>query len=54
MIFMILVSSTGGIFFVAVVNSFEYNNAISANFVQTVKNSIQPVIQPVNIDKILN
>ena len=31
---------TGGNFFFAVVNSFEYNNAISANFVQTVKNSI--------------
>ena len=25
--------------FFAVVNSFEYNNVISANFVQTVKNS---------------
>ena len=30
-------SPTGGNFFFAVVNSFEYNNAISANFVQTEK-----------------
>ena len=30
----------GGNFYFAVVNSFEYNNAISANFVQIVKNSI--------------
>ena len=35
----IRLSPTGGTFFFAVVNSFEYNNAISANFVQTVKNS---------------
>ena len=32
-------SPTGGTFFFAVVNSFEYKNVISANFVQTVKNS---------------
>ena len=32
-------SPAGENFSFAVVNSFEYNNAISANFVQTVKNS---------------
>ena len=32
-------SPTGGNFFFAVVKSFEYKIAISANFVQTVKNS---------------
>ena len=32
-------SPTGGNFFVVVVKSFEYKIAISANFVQTVKNS---------------
>ena len=32
-------SPTGGSFFFAVVKSFEYKIAISANFVQTVKNS---------------
>ena len=32
-------SPTGGNFLFAVINSFEYKNAISANFVQTVKNS---------------
>ena len=36
-------SPTGGNFF-AVVKSFEYNNAISANFVQTVKNSSEYII----------
>ena len=35
----IRLSPTGGNFFFAVVKFFEYNNAISANFVQTVKNS---------------
>ena len=34
-------SPTGGNFLFAVVKSFENNNAISANFVQTVKNSIE-------------
>ena len=33
-------SPTGGNFCFAFVNSFEYNSAISANFVQTLKNSI--------------
>ena len=31
--------TTGGNFFVVVVDSFKYNNAISTNFVQTAKNS---------------
>ena len=32
-------SPTGGNFLFAVVNCFQYNNAISANFEQTMKNS---------------
>ena len=37
-------SPTRGNFFFAVVKSFEYKIAISANFVQTVKNSIVKII----------
>ena len=39
-------SPTGGNFLFAVVNSFEYNNAISTNFVHTVKNSIGSSMSP--------
>ena len=37
-------SPSGDNSFFAVVKSFEYNNAISANFVQVVKNSIEFLI----------
>ena len=37
-------SPTGGNYFLAVVKSFEYKIVISANFVQTVKNSNAKVL----------
>ena len=46
-------SPTGGNYFFAVVKSFEYKIAISANFVQTVKNSIKCMFFKISICNIL-
>ena len=47
-------SPTGGNFFFAIVKSFEYKIAISANFVQTVKNSSVPLCHEQIVSEVTN